>query len=149
MSTNIIQEDDANKGQETPQTMTPEGLESAQTESERSILKTTQEIKSGIEGVLENPEDLESQKSNLIWYLEHQSKQVWEIIEGGGSSEYVDSLKEFQNYLESTKEKLLSTLSSEEKEQITQPKSTGTWASNPNAYKANRALKWKPSKRMF
>lgn len=149
MSTNTLQGADDTKGIETPQAMTPEALESAQTESEKSILRTTQEIKSGIEWVLETPEELESQKSNLIWYLEHQSKQVWEIIEGGGSEEYVSALKEFQSYLQTTKEKLLSTISSEEKEQIAQPKSTGTGASNPNAYKANRAWKAKPSKRMF
>lgn len=149
MSTNTLQGDDDTKGLEIPQTMTSEALESAQSESEKSILKTTQEIKSQITSVIEDSWELQDQRSNLIWYLEHQSKQVWEIIESGGSEEYVSALKEFQAYLQTTKEKLLSTISSEEKEQIAQPKSTGTGASNPNAYKANRAWKSKPSKRMF
>lgn len=133
----------------TPQTIDAFEVERIQKLGEDAIISRMAEVKAGIERGLWDEDILKTQKPSLIWYIESQAKQVWDIISEGGSESYVQKLSEFQTFLENSRDTLLATLSPEEKAKMDDPKSSGTGAVNKNAYSANRMKAWRKNTRLF
>lgn len=136
------------KNSDTP--FTAWNIENAQAISEKTILDATIKIKSELKEILWDSEIVKEHKWTILWNLEGYVSQINSILEWWWSEEYIWDLTTFKNFLEDQKTQLLSTLTSEEKAELDKPKSTGTWASNNDVYKANRDI-WmnKKPKRMF
>lgn len=134
---------------ETP--LTQEWVEASQKNAEKDILKTATKIKWELWEILWNEEILKNHKWAVIGNIANYVTQVDAILAAWWSEEYVKELWAFKSFLEEEREKLLSTLTPEEKAELDKPKSTWTWAANNDAYKANRYYwkAWKKWGRMF